>query len=167
MCRREVVVGRPIQNPRAPVRLSGRAVQARMMILLSPSGRLQMDRWRFPRFESTARVVAKAEAGVTNEVMFWSASRIRLWKARRRLEPEQLISVSNRRWELQEASQGDRGGGGRSNSVKQLRSQRIEKVVGREVQAQSSRQNCSALQCTTPMLTLGACRSVHQSSCSQ
>lgn len=95
MCRREVVVGRPIQNPRRRCDSAVVRVQARMvMALLSPSGRLQMDRSRFPRFESTARVVAKAEAGATNEVMFWSASRIRLRKARQRLEPEQLIGVA-------------------------------------------------------------------------
>lgn len=44
-------------------------------LLPGGGGWLQMELSRFPRFESTARVVTKAEPGGTNEVMFWSPSR--------------------------------------------------------------------------------------------
>lgn len=44
-------------------------------LLPGGGGCLQMELSRFPRFESTARVVTKAEPGGTNEVMFWSPSR--------------------------------------------------------------------------------------------
>lgn len=94
----------------APGRLSDGAVQGRMVPLLSRCGRPQMWLSRFPRFESTARVVTKAGPGGTNEVMFWSLSRIDRGKAQRRSEPRQLGRYAAANGKAGWASQETEGG---------------------------------------------------------
>ena len=134
--------------------------------LLTGGSRPQIGLSRFPRFESTARVVTKAGPGGTNEVMFWGPGHELAQEGTTTIGTKTIGSISSR------GSATARGSPGKSRGrEKRLREamkipENGKKVAGREGRVPEAEVLLPAMH-TPPMLTLGACRSVHQSSCGQ